>query len=68
MPDNNITQWEYKVIEQNTSKEAAINEQELRALGEKGWEVTGVLPSNSCNTNQTILKRPKRNYDNGYSR
>lgn len=64
-----LTQWEYKVIKQNTSDEEIKNEKQLQELGKQNWEVTGVIPSNSCNTSQVILKRPKQSTpDYGYSR
>ena len=63
------TQWDYKIIEQNTSDEGIKNEKQLQELGKQNWEVTGVIPSNSCNTSQVILKRPKQSVpEYGYTR
>lgn len=49
------TEWEYKVIKQNSSDDVAKNEKELQQLGSQNWEVTGVMPQNSSNNNQIIL-------------
>jgi chromosome segregation ATPase len=63
------TEWEYKVIEQNSSDDVAKNEKELQQLGSQNWEVTGVMPQNSSNNNQIILKRPKQTIpEYGYTR
>ena len=63
------TEWEYKVIKQNSSDDVAKNEKELQQLGSQNWEVTGVMPQNSSNNNQIILKRPKQPIpEYGYSR
>jgi hypothetical protein len=35
--------WEYKQIARNLEKESPLNETELNALGEEGWEVSGVV-------------------------
>ena len=62
------TQWDYKVIEQNSSDDQLKNQKQLQDLGSENWEVTGVIPSNSCNISQVILKRPKQSSpDYGYS-
>jgi hypothetical protein len=34
--------WEYKQIVRNLSEEGVPDEGELNALGEEGWELTGV--------------------------
>lgn len=34
--------WEYKQIVRNLSEEGAPDEAELNALGEEGWELSGV--------------------------
>ena len=34
--------WEYKQIVRNLKKEGPIDEAELNALGEQGWEMSGV--------------------------
>lgn len=60
MEDKELTQWEYKII--NQSK---INEKDLNELGKEGWESS--VPS----TNGTIiLKRPKEKKETsqGYGR
>ena len=63
------TEWEYKVIKQNSSDDVAKNEKELQQLGSQNWEVTGVMPQNSSNNNQIILKRPKQTIpEYGYTR
>lgn len=63
------TEWEYKVIKQNSSDDVTKNEKELQQLGSQNWEVTGVMPQNSSNNNQIILKRPKQPIpEYGYSR
>lgn len=63
------TQWDYKVIEQSSSDEILKNQKQLQDLGSENWEVAGVIPSNSCNTSQIILKRPKQSpSDYDYSR
>lgn len=63
------TQWDYKVIEQNSSDDQLKNQKQLQDLGSENWEVTGVIPSNSCNISQVILKRPKQSSpDYVYSR
>jgi hypothetical protein len=35
-------QWEYKQIVRNLESEHPIDEAELNALGEEGWELSGV--------------------------
>jgi hypothetical protein len=37
--------WEYKVVAKDTSVEPPLSEQELNALGGRGWELTGVAVS-----------------------
>jgi len=34
--------WEYKQIVRNLEKESPLEETELNALGEEGWELSGV--------------------------
>jgi len=34
--------WEYKQIARNLKKEKPLDEAELNALGEEGWEMSGV--------------------------
>ena len=34
--------WEYKQIARNLKKEKPLDEVELNALGEEGWEMSGV--------------------------
>ena len=34
--------WEYKQIVRNLKKESPPDEEELNALGEEGWEMSGV--------------------------
>ncbi len=34
--------WEYKQIVRNLKKESPLDETELNALGEEGWELSGV--------------------------
>ena len=34
--------WEYKQIVRNLEKESPLDEIELNALGEEGWELSGV--------------------------
>jgi hypothetical protein len=34
--------WEYKQIVRNLEKESPLDETELNALGEEGWELSGV--------------------------
>jgi hypothetical protein len=34
--------WEYKQIVRNLKKENSLSETELNALGEEGWEMSGV--------------------------
>lgn len=34
--------WEYKQIVRNLKKEKPLDEAELNALGEEGWEMSGV--------------------------
>ena len=34
--------WEYKQIARNLESEQPLNEAELNALGEEGWEMSGV--------------------------
>ena len=34
--------WEYKQIVRNLKKEGPLDEAELNALGEQGWEMSGV--------------------------
>lgn len=34
--------WEYKQIARNLKKEKTLDEAELNALGEAGWEMSGV--------------------------
>lgn len=34
--------WEYKQIVRNLDEESTLNEAELNALGEEGWEMSGV--------------------------
>jgi len=34
--------WEYKQISRNLKKEKTLDEAELNALGEAGWEMSGV--------------------------
>lgn len=34
--------WEYKQITRNLKKEGPLSEAELNALGEDGWEMSGV--------------------------
>lgn len=34
--------WEYKQLIRNLEKESSPEEAELNALGEEGWELTGV--------------------------
>ena len=34
--------WEYKQIVRNLESEKPLDEQELNALGEDGWEMTGI--------------------------
>ena len=34
--------WEYKQIVRDLEKEHALEEAELNALGEEGWEMTGI--------------------------
>lgn len=34
--------WEYKQLVRNLSKEATLTTDELNALGQEGWELTGV--------------------------
>jgi hypothetical protein len=34
--------WEYKQIVRNLEKQNPLDEAELNALGEEGWELTGV--------------------------
>ena len=36
-------QWEYKQIVRNLKKEKPLDETELNALGEEGWEMSGVV-------------------------
>jgi hypothetical protein len=36
------TKWEYKQIIRNLEKERPPDEAELNALGEQGWEMSGV--------------------------
>jgi hypothetical protein len=36
------TKWEYKQIVRNLKKESPPDEAELNALGEDGWEMSGV--------------------------
>jgi hypothetical protein len=35
--------WEYKVVVKYVAAEDLLSEQELNALGESGWELTGVV-------------------------
>jgi hypothetical protein len=35
--------WEYKQIVRNAESEKPLDEAELNALGEDGWEMTGVV-------------------------
>ena len=37
------TVWQYKLLVRNLSKEEALNEQELNALGKEGWELAGIF-------------------------
>jgi hypothetical protein len=34
--------WEYKQIARDLKKEGPLNEAELNALGEEGWEMSGI--------------------------
>jgi hypothetical protein len=34
--------WEYKQIARDLEKEQPLNEAELNALGEEGWELSGI--------------------------
>lgn len=34
--------WEYKQIVRNLKKEGALSDQELKALGAEGWEMSGI--------------------------
>jgi hypothetical protein len=36
------TKWEYKQIVRDLEKEQSLSEEELKALGEEGWEMSGV--------------------------
>ena len=36
------TRWEYKQIIRNLEKESLPDERELNALGQEGWELSGV--------------------------
>ena len=36
-------QWEYKQVVRNLESEQPLDEQELNALGEEGWEMSGVV-------------------------
>lgn len=36
------SKWEYKQIARDLEKEVPLSESELNALGEEGWEMTGV--------------------------
>lgn len=75
MPDNNITQWEYKQIDVSKADTYKTALQEMNELGEQGWEQSGVLSINGY-SDKIILKRPKQNnnrqmkndYDPIYSR
>lgn len=37
------TKWEYKQIVRNLESEEPLDEAELNALGEEGWELSGVV-------------------------
>lgn len=63
-----LTQWEYKTIENN------LSDTELNKLGKDGWEATCTASRNGY-TDRILLKRPVNNqnkqtntYDYGYSR
>ena len=34
--------WEYKLVVRNLESEQPLDENELNALGEEGWELTGI--------------------------
>lgn len=35
--------WEYKQVIRNLEQEKPLDEAELKALGEQGWEMTGII-------------------------
>jgi hypothetical protein len=37
------TQWEYKMLSRNLSKEEAPSEEELNRLGKEAWELAGLF-------------------------
>lgn len=58
----NLTQWEYKQIND-------AEEEELNSLGNKGWELSGVVSHNlGCDTYILKRQKQKQNNDYGYSR
>jgi hypothetical protein len=50
-------QWEYETFSCNPEEDVVEFDSKLNALGEKGWELVGVVPAPS--TQFLVFKRPK---------
>ena len=65
---NEVTQWEYKTV--NSYDTIKKNPENLKKLGEQGWEAIGVSGITGGSSSETLIfKRPKQKEENyGYSR
>jgi hypothetical protein len=51
-------QWEYTVLEKDSSSDQTVSESELNELGRAGWELAGVVAAGA--RAQLIFKRLQR--------
>lgn len=58
--NNEVTQWEYKIIRSPT-------EEEMNELGQKGWELTGVAEPGSAGSTRLFFKKAKKNNESDYN-